>query len=65
MKETKNNYTLLYKLGESSNKKYWTTNRVFKKSYHKTEKQYIQEEVLERKEFILDNTWRSQGESNS
>lgn len=65
MKDNKNNYSLLYKLGESSNQKYWTTSREFKKSYNKTEKQYIQEELLEKKEFILDNTWRSQGESNS
>jgi hypothetical protein len=65
MKETKNNYILLYKLGESSQQKYWTTSRDFKKSFDKTENQYIQEELLERKEFILDKTWRSQGESNS
>ena len=65
MPDNKNNYTQLYKLGESTNKKYWTTNRVFKKTYDKIEKQYIQEELLEKKEFILDNTWRSQGESNS
>lgn len=65
MSDNKNNYTLLYKLGESSNQKYWTINRDFKKLYYKTEKQYIQEEFLEKKEFILDNTWRSQGESNS
>jgi hypothetical protein len=65
MQKPKTNYTLLYKLGESSQQKYWTISRDFKKSFDKIENQYIQEELLDKKEFILDNTWRSQGESNS
>lgn len=66
MTDKSKNYILLYKLPTvSTNEKYWTISREFKNSYNEKDKKYIQDEILEKKEFILDNIWRSQGESNS
>ena len=58
LKKTINNYTLLYNLPTcSAQEKYWTINRNFTKTYFEIEKKYVQEELLDNKEFILDTTF--------
>jgi len=51
-------YTLLHNLSTcSAQEKYWTINRNFTKTYFEIEKKYVQEELLDNKEFILDTTF--------